>query len=483
MDELYSIRDERGAGPWIGGLTMTLEPSSVERELLRRYIAGAVMTPGDDGYDNARGLWNARIDRHPAAIVRCRDRDDVAAALRIARDHGRAVTVRAGGHHVSGRALGEGALVLDLTPMTGVAVDPAAATVTVEAGATWGVVDHATEPHGLAVPGGQDPNIGVAGLTLGGGVGWLSRQHGLACDNLLAAEVVTANGDRVRASADQHPELFWALRGGGAGFGVVTELTFRAHPVPPRILAGALIAPAERFVEVTRSYRTFMAEAPRTARVLLGSMTLPPARAFPAQLHDARVTALICCHVGDPEAGEAVFAPLRERVAPVADTLRPRAYTAFQRAGSSHWAARTHLRSQYVASPTDAVAATIAEHTLAAPSAGATVFVSPWTGAETDTAPEAMAYPHREPRHHVLVEARWHRPADDDVHTDWVEGLHRALAPHTTGAVEANFLTDDEPPQRVAGAYGANRARLAALRDTWDPERVFGPDRLTQAET
>jgi FAD/FMN-containing dehydrogenase len=303
----------------------------------------------------------------------------------------------------------------------------------------------------------------------------LSRQYGLACDNLVGADVVTADGDTVRASAISHPDLFWALRGGGgAGFGVVTALHMRAHPIEGNVYAGALVADAKRYPELVGIYREFMAQAPRSVRVLCASMRLPPAKVFPERLHNVRVSALIACHIGDSQEGERLLAPLRQRVEPIADTLRPRAYTHFQRAGGSQWAARTHLRSHYVTTPTDGVGELLGRHIAAAPSSGATVFVSPRTGAETDVAATATACPHREPSHHVLVEARWQAATEDATHMGWVGDCHAELEPHTNGAVEANFLTADEPAYRVAAAHGANRHRLAAVRDTWDPERVFG---------
>jgi FAD/FMN-containing dehydrogenase len=460
-------------------MTSPSEGDSKAVAALQRHVRGDVLAPGESGYEEARTLWNARVDRRPTAIVRAADADDVAAAVRVARERAHPVSVKAGGHHVSGRALADGAVTIDLSRLDGVEVDPQTRRVSVGAGARWGAVDAATEAHGLAVPGGQDPNIGVAGLTLGGGVGWLSRQHGLACDNLVAAEVVTADGDTVGTSAINNPDLFWALQGGGGvGFGVVTALHLRAHPIRGNVYAGALIADAERYPELVGIYRHFIERAPRSVRVLCGSMTLPPAKVFPERLHNARVSALIACHVGEAEEGERLLAPLREQVQPVADTLRPRAYTHFQRAGSSQWAARTHLRSHYVATPTDGVGDLLGRHIDAAPSGGATVFLSPRTGAETDPAPTATACPHREPAHHVLVEARWNDAGADEAHTEWVERAHAELEPQTTGAVEANFLAADEPAYRVAAAHGANRHRLAAIRDTWDPERVFGEVRF-----
>jgi FAD/FMN-containing dehydrogenase len=357
--------------------------------------------------------------------------------------------------------------------MDGVQVDPDAATARVAAGATWGDVDHETQAFGLAVPGGQDPNIGVAGLTLGGGVGWLSPKYGLTCDNLLSADVVTADGDLVRASETEHPDLFWALRGGGGNFGVVTSFEFQLHEVGPEIFAGSLIYPFEATEQVARQYRAFMRTAPREVRLLFGSMELPAASYYPEAVHNTRVAMLIAFYAGPPEEGREVLAPLRGHDDVIMDSLRGRPYTNFQRAGDSQGSMRTYLRSQYVETLSEAVVDRLVASLREAPSAGATVFVSPWIGAETDPATDATAYPHRDPAHHVLVEARWDDASRDTDHVEWVRDVHDALTPYTTGDVEMNFLTDDEPSERLRRAYGANYDRLVDVKTEWDPDNVF----------
>jgi len=436
-------------------------------------LRGDLRRPGDAGYDEARQVWNARIDRHPAAIARCAGTADVMAAVDFARERDVRLAVKGGGHHVSGAAVCEDGLVIDLGDLDGIRVDPDARRVRVGGGATWGQVDHETQAFGLATPGGQDPDIGVGGLTLGGGVGWLSPKYGLACDNLVSADVVTADGDLVQASADEHPDLFWALRGGGGNLGVVTSFEFALHPVGPEIFAGSLVYPFERTVEVGRFYREFAAEAPREVRLLFGSMVLPDSDYYPAAVRDTRVAMLIAFYAGPPTEGEAVLAPLRERGDPLMDSLQARTYAGYQRAGHAGGAMRTDLRSQYVEAPTDAVLETVADSAADAPSAGATVFVSPWLGAETDPAPDATAYPHRDPAHHVLVEARWTDPARDDEHVAWVRECQEALRPHATGAVEANFLADVDSEERLRAAYGDNYDRLVDVKTDWDPTNLF----------
>jgi FAD/FMN-containing dehydrogenase len=450
----------------------TPNPSAALEEVADQ-VRGRVLGPGDDAFDEVRQVWNARIDRDPAAILRATGPADVIAAVDITRENDLPLSVKGGGHHVSGSAVCDGGLMIDLSHMNGVRVDPEAATARVGAGATWGDVDHETQAFGLAVPGGQDPNIGVAGLTLGGGVGWLSPKYGLTCDNLLSADVVTADGELVHASETEHPDLFWALRGGGGNFGIVTSFEFQLHEVGPEIFAGSLIYPFEETRRVASQYRAFMRDAPREVRLLFGSMELPAASYYPEAVHNTRVAVLIAFYAGPPAEGRAVLAPLRGHDEIIMDSLRGRPYTNFQQAGDSQGSMRTYLRSQYVETLSEDVVDTIHRYAAAAPSAGATVFVSPWVGAETDPAIDATAYPHRTPAHHVLVEARWDDPDRDTEHIDWVRDAHDALAPHTTGDVEMNFLTEDESTERVRRAYGANHDRLVEVKTTWDPNNLF----------
>ncbi|MFC6838061.1 FAD-binding oxidoreductase [Halomarina ordinaria] len=454
--------------------TTRLPSAALDR--LRARVRGAVLSPDDDGYDDARTVWNARVDRYPGVVLRCAGVADVVAGVDVAREYDLPLAVKGGGHHVSGSAVCDDGVVLDLGPMDGVRVDPDARTARVGAGATWGVVDHETQAFDLAVPGGQDPDIGVAGLTLGVGVGWLSRVYGLTCDNLLSADVVTAAGEWVHASESEHADLFWALRGGGGALGVVTSFEFRLHEVH-EVFAGSLVYPAEETRAVARRYRRFVADAPREVRLLFGSMVLPDSTVYPESVRGTRVAILIACYAGSPAEGCRVLDPLRAAGDPVMDSLRPRSYASFQRAGASGGSARTHLRSQYVETLTDPVVDAIAEFIADAPSEGATVFVSPRGGAETDPAPDATAYPHREDAHHLLVETRWNDPDRDDDHVAWVRAFHEALRPHTTGAVPLNFLPDDEPEARVRTAYGENRDRLAAVKREWDPGNLFRTER------
>ena len=440
---------------------------------LAERLRGELLRPGDEGYDEARTVWNAMVDRKPTAIARCAGTADGISAVDFCLEHEFPLSVKSGGHHVSGKSIREDGLVLDLSPMTGIRVDPAAKRARVQPGATWGDIDHETQQFGLAVPGGQDPNIGVSGLTLGGGVGWLSAKYGLTSDNLLSADVVTAEGELVTASEENHPDLFWALRGGGGNFGIVTSFEFTLYEVGPEILAGSLLYPLEAVTEVARHYQSFMAEAPKEVRLLVGVMELPAASYYPESVHNTRVAMLIAFYAGDPEDGRRILAPLRQFGDPLVDSIRPRSYVAYQRAGDSGGSMRTYLRSQYVAELTDSAIETIAEFGADAPSSGSTVFVSPRHGAETSPAPDATAYAHRDAAHHLLIEARWEDPARDDEHRHWVREFHEAMVPYTTGEVAMNFMTADEGEDRIRAAYGSNYDRLVSVKDEWDPENRF----------
>ena len=293
-------------------------------------FTGALLTPGDAGYDEARRVWNGAIDRHPALIARCANVADVVAALRHARERGLVVAVRGGGHGVAGLAVCDDGVVIDLSAMRGIAVDPATRTACAQAGVLWGELDAATQEHGLATVGGIVTHTGIAGLTLGGGIGWLMRRHGATVDNLLAAEVVTADGAVARASADEHPELFWGLRGGGGNFGIVTSFEYGLHAVGPTVLAGPLFYALEDGPEVLRHYRDCVAQAPDELTTILTLRQAPPLPFLPAEVHGRPVVSVAVCYAGAIERGEQVLAPLRRFGAPIVDAIAPRPYVELQ---------------------------------------------------------------------------------------------------------------------------------------------------------
>lgn len=447
--------------------------SSGAVEEFRERLRGNVLEPDQEGYDEARELWNAIIDNRPDLIARPTGTADILAAVDLANDYDLPLSVKGGGHHVSGTAVPDEGVLLDLGEMNTIDVFPDEKIARVQAGATWGDVDHETQAFGLAVPGGQDPNIGVAGLTLGGGVGWLSRKYGLTCDNLRAVELVTADGNLVRASEKENAELFWGLRGGGGRFGVVTTFEYHLHEVGPDILAGSLAYPLSDATAVARQYREFMNDAPPEVRVLFGIMALPPASHFPTDRHGELSVMLVVCYAGPPEQGRPVLEPLRSFGNPFVDSIKPRTYKQFQRAGKSRRSVRTYLRSHYLDSLTDEAIETITRYSTRGPSRGTTVFISPRGCAETEPNSNATAYPHRDESQHVLIEARWDDPTADEAHIEWVQTFHSNLAPYTTDDVALNFLTEDEPKERRRAACGENLERVQRLQREWDPDGRF----------
>lgn len=442
-------------------------------EELRDALRGRLLEPGHDGYDQARQLWNRLIDKHPGAIAKCTGTADVIECVNFVRERNIQFSVKSGGHHVSGTAVCDDGLVIDLSAMNGVHVNLDEETVRVQGGATWGDVDHETQAFGLATVGGQDPNIGVAGQTLGGGIGWLSRRYGLTIDNLLEVDVVTANGNLVTASENENPNLFWALRGGGGNFGVATSFKFELHEVGPEVLAGSLIHPFEDAAEVAAYYEDYMEEASDNVRTLFGILVLGEESYLPAELHNQRVAIVVSLYAGDPDEGREELAPLRDFGDPITDSIKTRPYTAFQRAGTSDEPWRVYLRSQYLeALPQEAIDVII-EYSEDMPSWGSSVFLSHRGGAETLPSRSATAYSHRHDAFHILIEARWEDPAADFEHKEWVHQFHRALQPYTTGEAAMNFLTKDELEGRVRAAYGENYDRLVEIKNEWDPENLF----------
>lgn len=448
-------------------------PSRETIRALRNQVRGTVLEPGEAGYDEARTIWNGMIDREPGVIVQCTGAADVMTAVSKAKDPEFDLAIKCGGHHVSGAAICDGGLIIDLSPMNRIRVDPDARTARVQAGATWGDIDHETQQFGLAIPGGQDPNIGVSGLTLGGGIGWLSRKYGLTSDNLLAADVVTADGGLVTASADRNPDLFWALRGGGGNFGVVTSFKFRLHRVGPEILAGSLIYPIEEFSDIVAKYETFVETAPREVRLLLGIMELPATPYYPEEVHNTRVVLLVVFYGGDPEKGKPIVAPLRNFRDPIRDSIQPRLYKSFQQVGKSGEIKRTYIKTHFLKTLRKDAIETIYEYGTDVPPDETSIFIAYHGGAETDPPFDATAYNHREDSHRVMVEARWSDPGEDAEHIDWVREFHSELQSYATKRVPVNFMTEDEGEDRIRMAYGENYERLQRIKAEWDPKNLF----------
>jgi len=436
---------------------------------------GLVLRPGDDGYDEARSVFNVMIDRRPAVIARCADADDVVILVNLARENHLPLSVYGGGHGVTGSAVVDAGICIDLRGMKGIAVDPAAGTVRAEAGLTWGELDAATQEHGLAVTGGRVSDTGIAGLTLGSGSGWLERKLGFSCDNLVEAEVVTADGRKVVASEDENADLFWGLRGGGGNFGVVTALHFRLHPVGPVLLAGMLLYPAQMATDVVRFYRDFMRDAPDEIGGALTFITAPPAPFVPEPVRGHPVVGVVACYVGPIPDGEAALRPLREFGPPGVDLIEPMPYVALQhmidegnpRGMQNYWSA------DFLVDLPDEAVDVIVEHATRPVSPLSQVILVPGGGAIARVDENATAFGQRGAPWNVHFLSLWPDPAENERNIAYTRAIATAMKPWTTGRAYLNFI-GDEGLGRVEAAFGPERyARLQAVKATWDPENLF----------
>lgn len=417
-------------------------------------------------------MWNAAIDRHPAVVARCTDVADVVAALRLARETGLRVAVRGGGHSFSGLSTCDGGLVIDLGPMRQLAIDPKHQVVTAGPGLTWRDLTAAAAQHGLVPVGGHVADVGIGGLTLGGGVGWFARAFGLACDNMLAARVVTASGEVVRADAEENPDLLWGLRGGGGNLGIVVEFDLRLHPVGP-LFAGMVMHRLDDAREVLGFLAEFAAGAPVEVNVAAALLSAPPAPFVPADVQGTAVLMLAFCHVGPVADGERAMAPVRGFGRPVAGFAMPMAFAALQHLFDGSGAPLSmHMRSHLVGPLTDGLANALIGGMERVTSPSSAVMLLPLGGATRAIAPDATAFRHRTADYCLEIGAAWSPPESDPVpHRDWADGIWQATRPSSLG-VEVNHL-GDEGPDRVREAYGDNYRRLADLKRTWDPDNFL----------
>lgn len=441
---------------------MTINDSTIQR--FRDRLRERLVLPEHEAYDEARRVFNGLIDRRPAMIVRCAGVADVIAAVDFAREAALPIAVRGGGHSVLGSAVCDDGLVIDLSPMASVWVDPRQRVARAEGGATWGDFDHETQAFGLATTGGIVPSTGIAGLTLGGGIGYLNRKHGLACDNLLSADVVTAEGRLVTASADEHPELFWGLRGGGGNFGVVTSFAYRLHPVGP-VLGGELVYPLERAGDVLRFYRDWSSTAPDEVRADATLLSGP----------EGPVLNIKMCYCGPLEEGEAVLRPMRAFGAPLIDSVAPVPYATVQnlltevfQPGRLHYWKAGFMR----AFGDDAIEALLEFFVADTPAPFAAIAIEHLGGAVGRVGAQDTAFAYRQAQHSVLVLRMWQDPADSAANIAWGRRCFRAVAPFLEEGGYVNYL-GDEGEARVRAAYGANHARLVALKNEYDPTNVF----------
>jgi FAD/FMN-containing dehydrogenase len=414
------------------------------------------------------------IDRRPGAVVRCGGASDVMRAVRLARDNGLLVAVRGGGHNISGSAVCEGGLLIDLSPMRSVRVDPNKRTARVEPGVTLGEFDKEAQAFGLATPLGINSTTGVAGLTLGGGFGWLSRKFGFTVDNLISADVVTADGALVQASAVENPDLFWAIRGGGGNFGVVTSFEFKLHPVGPNVASGLIVHPFARARELLAGYREVAAAAPDELTVWVVLRKAPPLPFLPAEVHGKEILVFAVCYAGEPANAEKTLAPLRALGEPIADVIGIQPYAAWQTAFDPLLTpgAFNYWKSHNFTALSDGLLDTLVDYVGTLPTEECEIFIGQVGGASSRIGADATAYPHRDANFVMNVHTRWRQRGDEQTAIKWAREFFAATAPHATGGVYVNFMPDDET-ERVPGAYGSNYARLAALKAKYDPGNLF----------
>jgi FAD/FMN-containing dehydrogenase len=443
-------------------------------EAFAAQLRGTVLLPTDPSYDATRAVWNGMIDRRPGLIVCCRGAADVVCAVRFARDHGLLMAVRGGGHHIAGNSVCDGGMMIDLSLMKSVRVDTSAKRAWVEPGALLADVDRETQAFGMVVPSGINSTTGIAGLTLGGGFGWTTRKFGLTLDNLVAADVVTAAGQVVRASLGKHPDLFWAIRGGGGNFGIVTAFEFQLHAMGPQVLSGLVVHPFAAGESVLKAYRQALETAPDELTCWVVMRQAPPLPFLPAEWHGKEVLVLAMCWCGDPALGEQAAATLRSIGQPIADTFGPMPFTAWQGAFDPLLApgARNYWKSHDFSALSDGAIGVLLNGIAKLPGPECEVFIGHVGGAAGRVAADATAFPQRNSHFVMNVHARWREPAMDQACIGWARGLFEATRPYAAGTAYVNFMPEDEL-DRVETAYGGNYHRLVEIKRKYDPSNLF----------
>ena len=441
---------------------------------LRGNLRGTVALPGEDGYDTARTIWNAMIDKRPGVVVRCLGAADVIKAVKLARDERALLAVRSGGHNIAGNAVCDGGVLIDLSLMRSVRVDPMSGTARVEPGATLADLDKEAQAFGLATPLGINSTTGIAGLTLGGGFGWTTRKFGLTVDNLTSADVVTADGRLLRASEKEHPDLFWALRGGGGNFGIVTSFEFKLHPLGPEVLCGLIVHPFEQATQLLRDFRRIAKEAPDELTTWVVMRKAPPLPFLPAEWHGTEVLVFACCYAGDIKDGEKATKALRALGRPIADVVSPQPFTGWQAAFDPLLTpgARNYWKSHDFTDLSDGAIKVIVDAARGLPSPECEVFIAHVGGAMERVAADATAWPNRDAHFIMNAHTRWRDKAQDSACIAWARRLYEAAAPFASGSVYVNFMPADES-HRVENAYGTNYSRLAEIKRRYDPDNLF----------
>jgi FAD/FMN-containing dehydrogenase len=448
--------------------------SSNPKQKLEGLIKGNVLVPEDPGYEDARQIWNAMIDRRPSVIVQCVQAEDVPPAIRFARDNGLELSIRGGGHNIAGNALCDNGVTIDFSRMKNVRVDAGKRRAYVEPGATLADLDEAVQAHGLATPVGINSTTGIAGLTLGGGFGWLTRKYGMTIDNLVSVDMITADGKRLRASQSDNTDLFWAIRGGGGNFGAVAEFEFALHPVGPEILAGLIVFPFTQAKQVLNRYRQFADSSPEDLTVWIVLRQAPPLPFLPESVHGKEVVVLPIFFSGAVAAGQKLIESLRTFGDVVGEHIGAQPYTAWQKAFDPLLTpgARNYWKSHNFTELSDGALDATIEYAGKLPSPQCEIFIGHIAGAPNRVAPDAMAYAHRDAKFVLNVHGRWEKAAQDASCIDWARAFFKASAPYASAGAYINFMTADED-NRVAAAYGSNYDRLAQIKKRYDPDNIF----------
>ena len=443
-------------------------------EELKTNVKGHVVLPGDPNYDEVREIWNATIDRKPAVILQCSEASDVSHAIAFARENRLEISIRGGGHNIAGNAVCDNGVTIDLSTMKNVRVDDRNRRAYVEPGATLNDLDRATQVHGLATPVGINSTTGIAGLTLGGGFGWLTRKYGLTIDNLVSAEVVTVDGRKIRATENENVDIFWAIRGGGGNFGVVTEFEFALHPVGSEILAGLIVFPFSQAKQVLTQYRKFAGLAPEELNVWVVLRKAPPLPFLPMDVHGKEVVILPVFYVGEIVEGEKLIEPLRSFGDAYGEHIGVQPYVQWQQAFDPLLTrgARNYWKSHNFTELRDGVLDAIVEFAGKLPSPQCEIFIGLIAGAANRVSTDATAYFHRDAKFVLNVHGRWDEVADDEICIKWAREFFQASTPYASAGAYVNFMTEEEG-DRVIAAYGSNYDRLVQIKKRYDPNNIF----------
>ena len=451
---------------------MTLSNAIIDG--LKSQFRGDILRPGDGKYDEVRQIWNAMIDRKPGLIARCTSAEDVVQAVNFARTNNLLVSIRGGGHNIAGNAVCDDGIMIDMSQMKNVTVDLKTRRAKVDPGCTLADFDKAVQVHGLATPLGINSTTGVAGLTLGGGFGWLSRKYGMTVDNLLSADVVTADGRQVRASETENADLFWGLRGGGGNFGVVTSFEFQLHPVGPNVLSGLIVYPFDQAKSVLTQFARFTETMPDELNVWMVTRKAPPLPFLGADVHGKEIVVLALCYAGDPAVGEKLIEPLRKFGTPIGEAVGVQPYTAWQQAFDPLLApgARNYWKSHNFSELSEGVVDMIIKYAGALPGPQCEIFIGTIGGQTTKASPDAMAYSSRDAKYVMNVHGRWDTAAEDEKGIAWAREFFAKSQPFASAGAYINFLTQEES-DRIAFAYGGTYQRLVDLKKKYDPANLF----------